>query len=156
SDGKLLLFGEIFDGGGGRYGAYLRRTDGPLAVRLGSGLGTSLSRDGNWALSVVPDSPGELLLLPTGARTPRSLPRGSLAQYDWAEWFPDGQKVAIAGREARGGTRVWVQDVAGGVPRAIGPEGVEAAFTGLIVSPDGKQVVARSAATGLTAFPVDG
>ena len=156
ADGKRLLFAEIFGGGGGRYGAYLRGTDGSLAARLGTGLATSLSRDGNWALAVVPDSPGQLELLPTGAGSARTLPRGPLQEYDWAEWFPDAQRVAIAGRGEEGGTRIWIQDIAGGDPHPISDEGVEAAFTGLIVSPDGKRVVAHSASRGLASFPVDG
>ena len=51
SDGKTLLFDETGEGGGEKYGIYLRKTDGSQAIRLGDGNAGALSPDGQWVIS---------------------------------------------------------------------------------------------------------
>src|SRR2546421_7371044 len=47
-DGKLVLFVEAGEAGGGDYPAFSRETNGASAVRLGEGSPIALSPDGKW------------------------------------------------------------------------------------------------------------
>ena len=70
SDGQLVLFSE---GSESRSGAFLRRSDGAPAVRLGDGWPSSLSEDGKSVLAFQ-TGPARLVLLPTGAGSPKLIP----------------------------------------------------------------------------------
>ncbi len=146
ADGKTLLFDEEGIGGGVQYGdvqdltyaVYIRDTDGSPAVRLGEGGATSLSPDKKWVIIYTPSSPQQLRLLPTGAGESKSLTNDSI-NHQWARWMPDGKRFVFTGNEAGKGVHYFVQDISGGAPEAISPEGVDAlAFA---VSPDGQFVV---------------
>ena len=50
-DGSAILITESGEGGGPGYSAYLRKTDGSPAVRLGEGSSQGFSPDGQWALA---------------------------------------------------------------------------------------------------------
>ena len=66
-DGKLMLFIEAGEAGGGEYAVFSRDTNGTSAVRLGQGSGEALSPDGKWALVLRQNmSPPDFVLLPTG------------------------------------------------------------------------------------------
>ena len=137
SDGKQMLFFEAGEGGGLSYAAYLRRTDGSPAVRLGDGQALALSPDEKWALATRNDDPTQLFLLPTRAGEIRPLAHEN-ASHVAARWFPDGKRFVFSGTEPGHAARLYVQDVAGGKPRAISPEGVNAlAFA---ISSDGRVV----------------
>jgi len=141
-DGKTLLFVEQGEAGGPTYAVYLRRTDGSPAVRLGAGSALALSPDGKWALCTRPDTLTDLFLLPTKAGESRALPHAALSQINSnrAVWFPDGKQILFSANEAGHGARLYVQDLNGGDPHAISPEGTDVlAFT---VSPDGRAVAA--------------
>ncbi len=154
-DGKRVLFTEGGEGGGPSYSAYMRGVDGSPAVRLGDGAGMAISPDGKWVVSGDPHKlPEQLVLLPTGAGEPRQLTHDSINHLG-AGWFPDGKRVIFQGNEPGKGVRLWVQNLEGGAPRAISPEG----FTSTIhaVSPDGKWVYARDGAKNQwVLLPVDG
>jgi hypothetical protein len=99
-------------------------------------------------------APAHLVLLPTGAGDPRSLPPGSVAQFHWGSFFPDGKRIAFTGNEAGKGPRLFVQDLAGGDPKPVSPEGV-AAGGGNNVSPDGAFLAGTSDA-GLALYATAG
>ena len=88
---KLGPYGSV----GANYAACLRQTDGSPVVRLGEGYAANVSRDGNWALAVVPTSPQQLVVYPTGAGETRRLERAGLVSYESARFFPDGQRFLI-------------------------------------------------------------
>jgi Tol biopolymer transport system component len=150
-DGKILLFSEESGSVGVNYAVCLRGTDGSPVVRLGEGQAQDLSRDGKWALGVVPTSPQQLVLYPTGAGEPRRLERGGLLGYDSARFFPDGKRVLACGHEAGRSVRCYQQSIEGGPPRPVTPEGTTLGD----VSPDGRMVAARTT-EGLNVYPVDG
>jgi eukaryotic-like serine/threonine-protein kinase len=146
ADGKTLLFDEEGIGGGVQYGdvqdltyaVYIRATDGTPAIRLGEGGATALSPDQKWVIIATPTSPEQLRLLPTGAGDTQSLTNDSI-NHQWVRWFPDGKRFVFGGNETGRGVRLYTQDISGGKPQAISPEGVDAqAFA---VSPDGQSVV---------------
>ena len=146
ADGRTLLFDEEGIGGGVQYGdaqdltyaVYIRSTDGTPAIRLGEGAAAALSPDGKWASVQTPSSPEQLRLLPTGAGETQSLTNDSI-NHQWARWFPDGERFVFGGNEPGRGVRLYTQDVAGGKPKAISPEGVDA--VSFAISPDGQFVV---------------
>ena len=151
-DGRRLLFGEQGVAGGPGYAVYLRGTDRSPAVRLGKGMAASLSPDGQSALA-IDLAQNRLLVLPTGAGEPRTLLPHNIKAFSWAGWFPDGKRILFSGFEEGKGQRMYVQDLAGGTPRPITPEGVaERANT---LTPDGKWVAAELKGQ-IMRFPVDG
>jgi len=146
ADGRKLLIGD-------RFGLYLRASDGTPPVYLGlkEGYGDELSPDGRLALAESA-SRRELLLLPTGAGDPRTLPAGSLETYGGAMWFPDGGRILVNGREAGHSPRAYVQDVSGGLPRPFTPENTWA----LSISSDGEWIAAISQGQGVSVWPAGG
>jgi eukaryotic-like serine/threonine-protein kinase len=141
ADGRTVLFGEIRGGGGAAQGIYVRQTDGSPAVRLGDGYPQDLSPDGRWVLTRSADKAHAWVLLPVGPGSPTSLPRGGLAAVFEARFLRDGTRVVFGGREEGRGSRIYIQDLKGGAPRAISPEGVR---TAALATPDGRFVLGSS------------
>jgi Tol biopolymer transport system component len=135
-DGHMLLFNDESPAAGPNYRVCLRTTDGGPVVTLGEGLGYGFSPDGKWVLATI-DTPPQLVIYPTGPGETRRLPRGDLEAYHWASWFPDGKNVLVSGNEASKASRCYAQDVSGGLPRPVTPEGT----TFGMVSPDGLQIL---------------
>ena len=153
ADGQTLLFYEWGEGVGAKSTIFIRTTDGSDAVRLGEGRPLALSRDGLWAIAVQDDSSSQLVLLPTRTGEIRRMPRGSIAEYlDWAAWSADGRRVYFAARDASDVRRTYVQDVAGGEPRPVTPDG----FVGLLLSPDGRTLATVDRYGEYYLCPVDG
>ena len=135
-DGRKVLFSESGEAGGRGYGVYLRGTDGSPAVHLGEGHVFALSPDGQWVLTAPLDAPTRLVLLPTGAGSPKTLALLGLAHFLWAGFFPDGQRIVLLGSEADRPLRLFALDVTGGALRPIAPEGV--VMNSNTISPDGR------------------
>jgi Tol biopolymer transport system component len=151
-DGKTLLFTELSGSMGLNYATCLRQTNGSPVVRLGEGSASDITRDGKWVLSVIPTDPQQLVLYPTGAGQPRKLERGGLLSYETAVLFSDGRKVLACGHEAGRAVRCYVQEIDGGKPRPVTPEGTTEGFP----SPDGRQILVRERAGSLQLYPVEG
>ena len=71
--------------------------------------------------------------------------------YERAEWFPDGQRLLFTGNEPGRPLRTFIQNLSGGKPVPITPEGIPA----LRISPDSKYVAAP-ASDKLNLFPIAG
>ena len=93
-----------------------------------------------------------MTLLPTGAGEPRALAKNDI-NCSQAAWFPDGRRILISGNEPGHGSRLFVQDIPDGKPRAITPEGVNFLFHA--VAPDGKSVVATGPDRRVAIYPVE-
>jgi len=134
ADGRLVLFGEMMEGGGVSGRIYLRRTDGSPAVHLGDGYPLGLSADGAWALARLHGREG-LTVLPTGAGEARTLATAPVDVYG-ARWFADGRRILVEGHLPGREGRLFVLDASGGPLRPITAE-----MTGIgVVSPDGNWV----------------
>ncbi len=135
ADGKTLLFTEQGDGGGAEYSVFLRPMDGGPAVRLGAGLGAALSPDGKWVLNLhLNPAPSQYVLLPTGAGEARELTHDALSHR--LGWFVrGGTHIAFVANAPGEKSRNYLQDLGGGAPQPITPEGVEG-----VPSPDGNLV----------------
>jgi Tol biopolymer transport system component len=151
-DGGEVVFTEEEEGRGGA--VYLRRTDGSPALRLGDGEDVALSPDGKWVLAARSRfSPAPLILLPTGAGEPRSLPKDSINhEPELGAFLPDGRRIIFVGSDAGHDRRTWVQDLDGGRARPITPEGV----VGTVLSPDGRFIAARASDQRTALYPLEG
>ncbi|HUO60322.1 MAG TPA: protein kinase [Candidatus Acidoferrales bacterium] len=151
-DGRYVLFNEQGHVGGPEYSVYLRSTDGSPAVRISPGQPVALSDDAKWALVSSLDG-SQYTLVPTGPGEPRPLQKGNLRIDIFGSFLPDGKRVAFVAAEPGHGNRLYVQDLNGGNPRPISPEGVR----GDAVTPDGKYIAATSEdGSGAALYPIDG
>src|SRR5207244_1106072 len=75
----------------------------------------------------------------TGGGEPRARTHDKISHRN-ARWFPDGRRILFQGNAPGEASRIWVQDVAGGAPRAITPQNVN----GTQVTPDGTRVLGRA------------
>jgi Tol biopolymer transport system component len=79
-------------------------------------------------------------------------PESSASTATIRAFFPDGKRIWFSGAEAGHSARTYAQQITGGTPQPITPEGIFADG----VSPDGKLVIAPDPDGRLALFPVDG
>lgn len=152
-DGRNLLFTEL--SAGKNYEVALRKTDGSAPVVLGEGQASSLSADGQWALTILHTQPNELLAVPTGAGEVVHFPKTGLNYELGAHWLPDSKHVVFAAHLEGKGARLYIQNAFPlDAPRAFTGEGMS--IRGDAVSPDGKRVVAQPSNGALAIYPIDG
>ncbi len=149
-DGKRIFFAEEGDGGGPKYSAYMRATDGSPAIRLGDGSPYAVSPDGKWVASVLPGETQQLTLLPTRAGDMKNISQPGF-NYNFFEWLPDGKRLLVVGNEPGKPTRNYLQDAAGGPLTPLTPDGVSGTLW-----VDGKSIVAPKDETTWTLYPLDG
>jgi hypothetical protein len=155
-DGGTLLFEEQSVAAGPNYAVCLRPTGGSSHVRLGEGRAFALSPDGTVVLASLPTAPNRLLLLPTGPGEVRQIDPGGIG-IDAAAWFPDGQRILLAGKQWSGDRRLWVLGLDVGPVRPISPAvGDVGSRAGLCVAPDGSAVAAVGPESKVWLYPVDG
>ena len=148
ADGRALLLNEFGEGGG--FGtAYLRKADGSPAIKLTDGVADALSPDGKWIACRRHD---RILIMPTGPGETRTLRSDRLEYGGDVDFFPDAGRVVFRANEKDRPGRLFVQDVAGGPPRPLTPEGVEGRP---FVSPDGT-LVGVNADGGAWIYPAGG
>jgi serine/threonine protein kinase/Tol biopolymer transport system component len=151
-DGQTLIFTHFGEKSGKNYSVYLRKTNSSAAVRLGEGSGWALSPDGKWVISVLADPP-HIVLLPTGAGEVQKLPTDGIEEFGMgANWLPDGKKIVFIGRERGHALRSYVQDLNGGMPVPVTPEGV----SGALISSDGLYLIAADAHNNKLLYPLAG
>jgi hypothetical protein len=140
-DGRTVLFSEGF--GDLRVAtAYMRKTDGSEAVRLGDGAALALSPDGKWALIA---RGAERILMPTGAGEPRTISGRDVSFSEGGgTFFPDGKRVLLSGRSA-GGERLFEWEIETGRLRPVTAAGVSLRPGFHTISPDGRLVAAPGA-----------
>jgi len=153
ADGKTLLFDETGEGGGANGAVYIRKTDGSPAVRLGDGLAKQISPDGKWVLSVTLTPTRKIVLLPVRTGKRREIESGDITPHE-AMWTPTPNRILVSGNEPGRGGRLYVQDLDGGPPKAITPEGIGEGLGP--ISPDGKWVVAQGVDHAFYLYPLEG
>jgi DNA-binding winged helix-turn-helix (wHTH) protein/Tol biopolymer transport system component len=150
-DGKTIALSVQREGSGSGYAVYIRGTDGSPAVRLGDGFPIQFTSDGKWVLARSSAAAPQLFLLPTGTGQPVTLTQDSIPHY-FATLLPDGSRIMFEANELGHARRNWIQDVAGGKPLPITPEGT----VGYQVSPDGKILVAADSNGKFWLYPTGG
>ena len=151
ADGNNLLFDEQGEGGGATHTVAVRDMQGSPPTALGEGIAGGFSPDGKWATAIV--SNAQLLLLPIGAGTAKRIERHDIEQYGMqAHWLPDGHQIIFSGNQPGHGARCFIQNIDGGKPRPVTPEGI----VFCLVSPDGKWIAGSSGGGEGWLYPIDG
>jgi DNA-binding winged helix-turn-helix (wHTH) protein/Tol biopolymer transport system component len=151
-DGNTVLFDEEGVESGPTYTVAVRDMRGSPPIPLGQGMAGHLSPDGKYASTIVSDA--HLLLLPTGAGTARQMDSSDIQQY-WhgPSWMPDGKQIIFSANRAGHAVQCFAQDIEGGKPRPVTPEGV----TFCLISSDGKLIAGNGlAGGGGWLYPVEG
>src|SRR5215471_13106347 len=156
SDGGSILLTVEGEAALKDYEVYVRNVDGSPPIKLGPGYGASISQDGQWALAIAPFGNGtemvpQLVLLPVGKGAGKRLTQDGIAHYS-AAWFPDGRHIVFVGSKPSHAVQSWIQDLNGGAPEPITPEGT----SGTRVSPDGKLLSAVDEDGTIWIYPVAG
>jgi Tol biopolymer transport system component len=129
ADGRRILFAD-------RGGVYLRTPPGPpTLLGLSGGFADAIAPSGDRVLATSQDRTRLMIVSVDDSRT-QELPAHGITTYDGALWFPDGRRVVFNGWEEGRTVRAFEQDLAGGPPRALTPEGVKA----MAVSWDGQHL----------------
>ncbi len=135
-DGKTFLFEE--EGSESQnYTVFVRDLDGSPATPIGEGYGVVLSPDKRWALAQKLPEPLQLWLLPLGPGEARRISPPNLQMSFPANFLSDGRRIIYAANETGHRPRVWLQDLSGGAPRTVTPEGL----VGWQISSDDKWLV---------------
>ena len=133
-DGTLLMFGDQSQSAGQNYAVSIRRTDGSTGIRLGEGSAIALSPDGTRALADI-FTPPQVVVYPVGPGDPVRLKRGPLERASPRAWL-DNARVVVCGNETGKAFRCYSQNLTGGDPVPLTPEG----FDVLAVAPDADSV----------------
>ena len=152
-DAKWMAFSTQEPGGTTNYSLFLRKTDGSPAVKLGEGDSLGISPDDKWVVSNLIGSNRSVLLLPVGAGENRTIALDKV-RIDGvpALFMPNGKSFLLVGHEEGRPSRSYLVAVDGGAPRPVTPEGVIT----VLLSPDGKTILAKDAQGTFSLLPLDG
>ena len=142
-DGKQILFGDQHVGD--NYATLLRNLDGSPAVMLGPGDAMDLSYDGKYAISRLPTTPHQLMLLPTGTGEPRQLTHTKMT-YSSVRFLPDGRYLTNASENSQP-ERAYIGDL-NGTQTPFTPVGTVV----IAISPDGTRAISRDTAKNTLAI----
>jgi DNA-binding winged helix-turn-helix (wHTH) protein len=156
ADGSTVLFYESGQGGGPDYTTFVRRTDGSLPVRVGTGRALSLSPDGQWVLSIPLREPSRVDVAPVGPGEGRQVRIPGAAVHELAGFVGDGRTLFVTTQDAARRRTTWLVDADGRNPRRLPlPEG-RALFNDTF-STDGTRFLSSCAdLKGPCVFRVDG
>ena len=132
----MVLFDETGEGGGTHHAVYIRRTNAPSAIRVGEGFAMAISPDGNWVVTKPDKDQTTLNLVPLTPGQPRTL-SGHELTYDFARFFPGGDRLLVGGSMAGARSHLFVQALDGSPPQPIG---TSAYFMRPAISEDGTQI----------------
>jgi DNA-binding winged helix-turn-helix (wHTH) protein/WD40 repeat protein len=152
ADGRVVLFEETGEGGGVHHAVYIRRANSRSAVRVGEGFAMAISPDGNWVVTKPDGDQTTLNLVPLTPGEPRTL-SGHGLKYNFARFFPSGDRLLVGGSLTGGPARLFVQALDGSAPA---PLGANAYLSHPAISEDGKQIAGVDAEQRLVLLPVDG
>lgn len=159
TDGKVIAFDDWGSAAGASGLGYLRKTEGSPALKLGTWALAVFSPDGSRVLAIDSSGIGSVTfdILPTGVGEPQSVAPNHMQQAASLGWMPDGKAIYFAGGDGQG-WRMYLQDIAGGFPRAVTPLiSVKRNHSeSHLVSPDGKFIFARDLTERGRLYPIAG
>jgi Tol biopolymer transport system component/predicted Ser/Thr protein kinase len=158
-DGKMVSIADWGQAAGASGLAFVRKTDGSPAVKLGAWDEPVLSPDGTRVLAVegVTVGTGKPSVVPIGVGEIQKFEVAEIQNVQSMGWMPDG-KSFYYGADDGHGFRMYLQDLAGGKPRAVTPVITVKSyyFETHLVSPDGKFLFARDTSGKAKLYPVAG
>jgi dipeptidyl aminopeptidase/acylaminoacyl peptidase len=105
-----------------------------------------------WVTSILPSDTTKVMLLPTGIGETKTITAPKF-QYRGASWASDGRRLVVRAGESDRPLRSWVQDIAGGSPHAVTPEGINALF---VIVDHSDYISARDSTSAIRLYPIDG
>jgi hypothetical protein len=154
ADSTQLLFNEEGEGGRALSAVFVRSVDGSPATRLGEGFGGDISADGKSVAVQTLDAKPHIEVVPIGAGETKQLP-GAGGDYLWPSFTSDGKRVYFAATPGGGASRMFVQSLDGGPPRAISPDGYGGVLARKPISGDGR-IAVPGPDQRLVLLPIDG
>jgi DNA-binding winged helix-turn-helix (wHTH) protein len=156
ADGSTVLFFESGQGGGADYTTFVRKTDGSLPVRVGTGRAVSLSPDGQWMLSIPLREPDHVDVVPVGPGEPRQVRIAGAGVDETAGFVGDGRTLFVSTRDESRKRATWLVGADGSNPRRLPlPDGRSLLMN--TFSPDGTRFLARCPSGDVPCvFRVDG
>jgi serine/threonine protein kinase len=160
ADGSQIAFDDWGSAAGAVGLSYVRKTDGSPAVKLGEWSATVFSPDGTRVFATEASSVGQgvhVALVPTGVGETQKLRSVGIQQMGPKGFMPDGKSVYFSADDGHG-WRMCIQDLVGGMPRAITPviSGRPSHFETQLASPDGKFIFAPDVNGKGNLYPIDG
>ena len=158
-DGNMVSIADWGQAAGASGLAFVRKTDGSAPVKLGAWDEPVLSPDGTRVLAVegVTVGTGKPSVVPIGVGEIQKFEVAEIQNVQSMGWMPDG-KSFYYGADDGHGFRMYLQDLAGGKPRAVTPVITVKSyyFETHLVSPDGKFLFARDTSGKAKLYPVAG
>ncbi|MBV8208086.1 MAG: PD40 domain-containing protein, partial [Acidobacteria bacterium] len=159
SDGTMISFDDWGSAAGASGLAYLRKTDGSPAIKLGQYGVPVLSPDAKQVLASDASTVNlrGFALLPTGVGESQRISAPGIQETTSIGFTPGGKAIYYAGDDGHG-WKIYVQDLHGSVPRSVTPEiSVQRNhFEGHILSPDGQAFLARDLSGRGNLYPITG
>ncbi|HTW60096.1 MAG TPA: protein kinase [Terriglobales bacterium] len=159
ADGAQISFDDWGSAAGATGLAYVRKSDGSAAIKLGQWGEPVLSPDQTQVFAFDAASVGapRLVLLPTGAGEMQRLNSSGIQGSASLGWMPDQKAIYYAGDDGHG-WRMYIQDIAGGARRSVTPliSLKRNHYESHLVSPDGKLIFARDVSGQGTLYPIAG
>jgi eukaryotic-like serine/threonine-protein kinase len=145
SDGKTILFHETGEGAADSpVISYFRRIEEDSPVKLGITQGYQISSDSKhiFGFSLRGEKMRKLFIAPTGPGVAKEYPLHSIDRIGWAGWMPGEKEILFSAAEKGRKHKLYLQNVSGGSPRAVSPEGILVRPNmGKVISPDGKSII---------------
>lgn len=159
ADGTLIAFDDWGSAAGASGLAFVRRTDGSPAVKLGAYAEPVLSPDAKRVLAgnATTVNLRGFILVPTGVGEPQIVNTNGLQETASTGFTPDGQGIYYAGDDGHG-WKMYLQDIPGGTLRSVSPliSVKRNHFEGHILSADGKTFFARDLSERGGLYPIAG
>ena len=136
ADGNLVLFTESGEASGAHYWIYVHNRKTGSTTRIGNGRALSLSPDGTRALAMDPADGKYLLMVPVGDGTTQRISADRFL-YQWAQFFPDGKSLLVAGGYQGQASALFRQSLSGGKPEPLRTGGAYVDSDFSTIAPDG-------------------
>jgi Tol biopolymer transport system component/predicted Ser/Thr protein kinase len=158
-DGKMVSIADWGQAAGASALGFVRKTDGSPAVKLGAWDEPVLSPDGTRVLAAEGSTIGRWTpsVVPIGVGEIQKFEVDGIQELQSLGWMPDGKSFYYAADDGHG-FRMYMQDLAGGAPRAVTPVITVKSyyFETHLVSPDGKLLFARDTSGKAKLYPLSG
>jgi eukaryotic-like serine/threonine-protein kinase len=159
TDGSLISFDDWGSAAGASGLAFLRKTDGSPAIKLGQYGEPILSPDAKQVLAINATTVNLVgfVLLPTGVGEIQKVNAPGMQQTTSMGFMPDGKTIYYAGDDGHG-WKMYIQDIPRGAPRAVTPviSVKRNHFEGHTLSPDGRTFFARDLSERGGLYPLAG
>ena len=159
SDGTLISFDDWGSAAGASGLAFVRRTDGLPAIKLGQYSEPVLSPDAKQVLAsnATTVNLAGFALVPTGVGEIQKINANGIQEVASMGFTPDGKAIYYAGDDGHG-WKMYIQNISGGPPSSVTPPISlrRNHFEGHILSPDGQTFFARDLSERGGLYPITG